>query len=171
MNRSLIISIGVALATLIIVIGGAVFLSSRTMSGNTADTSGITATGKLTAPETSFDFGTISMAKGKVYHTFKVRDAQADPVVVTRVVTSCMCTKATLKTGEQSFGPFGMEGMGGSVPIIAAVINNNQEAEVVVEFDPAAHGPAGVGRIDRTVTVEQKGKEPLVLAIAAEVTP
>ncbi len=62
---------------------------------------------------------------------------------------------------------FGM----GFIPEIKETINLGEEAEVEAVFDPAAHGPAGLGRIQRTVSLENNGKSRLDISISANVTP
>src|SRR3989344_5925623 len=65
----------------------------------------------LTAEETSFDFGAISMAKGNVTHLFAIKNPGADPATISKIYTSCMCTTASLMiNGKTSAGPFGMPG-------------------------------------------------------------
>ena len=81
-----------------------------------------------------------------------------------------MCTTAALTAGGKKFGPYGMPGHG-AIPKIDGVINPNEEAVVEVVYDPAAHGPAGIGRIQRTVTLENTAGQPVELQVAATVTP
>lgn len=124
----------------------------------------------LEANKTFHDFGTISMKNGKVTTTFKLKNIKSEPVELTRLYTSCMCTNATLKLSGQSEGPFGMIGHG-SIPKFSDMLASGQEAEVEVVFDPNAHGPAGVGTIERTVTIEGKDGKLAELNIKATVTP
>lgn len=126
--------------------------------------------GALEARESSFDFGTISMANGIVSHSFAVKNSGAGPVTIGKVYTSCMCTVATLMRGDRKFGPYGMAGHG-FIPKINETLNMGEEVEIEVVFDPAAHGPAGVGRIQRAVTIENSAGEPLVVGFTAMVTP
>lgn len=81
-----------------------------------------------------------------------------------------MCTTATIKKGEFSFGPFGMPGHGVNFGL-NQVVNPGEEIVIVAEFDPAAHGPAGVGPIERAVRVEIENGEPLEFEFKAIVTP
>jgi len=126
--------------------------------------------GRLRPIETQHDFGTISMAKGKVSKTFEIINEDTVAATVTKLQTSCMCTKATLVTAKSSEGPFGMPGHG-VIPKIAAEIAPGETAKVMVEFDPAAHGPAGIGQIERVVTLDMNGQEPLTFKFRANVTP
>jgi hypothetical protein len=125
----------------------------------------------LTVEESdSCDFGTISMAKGVVKHEFKIKNTSNKGVVVNKMYTSCMCTTATFMIANQRFGPYGMPGHG-FIPRIGKTIDPGQEAVVQVVFDPAAHGPAGVGKIERTIIIETNDGRPLELGFAAKVTP
>ena len=73
---------------------------------NTGDGNALTATEKL------YDFGTISMADGKVSKIFQVTNPTAKDINLESVVTSCMCTEVELKAGDRTAGPFGMQGHG-----------------------------------------------------------
>lgn len=46
----------------------------------------------ISSQETSFDFGSIKEADGKVSHTFKIDNTGDGPLVITRVIASCGCT-------------------------------------------------------------------------------
>lgn len=118
----------------------------------------------------NYDFGRISMRAGKVSRQFKITNGGSEPAVISKIFTSCMCTAALLMKGEEKFGPYGMPGHV-AVPTINVPLDSNEEAVVEVVFDPAAHGPAGVGRIQRTVTVENNGGQPIILSFVAVVTP
>lgn len=126
---------------------------------------------QLVVDEEQYDFGKVSMAAGKVQKSFTIANEGSDAVTITKLFTSCMCTKATLIAGETRKGPFGMPGHGSAIPSIKVSLAPNETATVEAVFDPAAHGPAGVGRIERTITVETEGRKPLELGFTAEVLP
>ena len=131
----------------------------------------MTSAGNLILDETFFDFGNISMAAGIVSHEFKVKNAGDGDAVVSQIYTSCMCTSAIFFNGEIRFGPFGMAGHG-FIPKFNGKISVGEEAIIKVDFDPAAHGPAGVGPIERAVYLVQKnGDQPLEIRFRAVVTP
>lgn len=119
--------------------------------------------------DSSFDFGEISMAKGSVSKIFTIRNNGDKPAVIDKIYTSCMCTNATLILNGKRTGPFGMAGHG-FIPRIKKELSAGEEAQVEVVFDPAAHGPAGVGPIQRAVSVETSGGG-LELEISALVKP
>ena len=127
--------------------------------------------GLLSAEEKFYDFGSISMKDGKVSHLFKVSNQTDNDVTLKQVVTSCMCTVAYVINGESKNGPFGMPGHGGSVPKVNDMIKAGEAREIEVVFDPNAHGPAGVGLIDRFITLTDATGEELQLEIKATVTP
>ena len=131
-----------------------------------------TKNGSLSAERDSFDFGAVSMAKGKVSHQFKIKNIGAGPVIITRVYTSCMCTEATLKTAKVSKGPFGMPGHGGGNSYANMTLEPGEEIMVEAMVDPAAHGPQGVGPAKKVVYIETDSSDtPLKLMIDINVTP
>jgi uncharacterized protein DUF1573 len=117
-----------------------------------------------------YNFGTVSMAGGNVTHRYTVSNLSGAPVTITKLFTSCMCTTATLVTSSGKRGPFGMPGHA-PIPTIRERLAPGEMAQVDVVFNPAAHGPAGVGKIDRTVTIENDAGTPLELAFTAMVRP
>ncbi|MBI2453942.1 DUF1573 domain-containing protein [Candidatus Peregrinibacteria bacterium] len=125
----------------------------------------------VTAAETSFDFGKISMAKGKVNHEFSIKNSSPNPVTIQKLYSSCMCTTASLLRNGKTTGPFGMPGHGGPIPTINEVLQPGEEASILAVFDPAAHGPAGVGPISRSVFAENNASGTLKLDFQALVTP
>lgn len=124
----------------------------------------------LQTSEPSFDFGELSMARGKVNHEFSFANSSDKPIGLNQVYTSCMCTTAELFLEEGRFGPFGMPGHGFSSPIKAEMAPG-EAGKVDVVFDPAAHGPAGVGPIERFVYVQTGDGSVLRFRITALVTP
>lgn len=165
MNKKTIISAAIA----IIALSGIVWIA-RPNSQNSPVSLLSNSNGLLNAEEKSFDFGSISMAKGNVKHEFKIKNTGNNPVAIEKIYTSCMCTTAALVINGKQFGPYGMPGHG-FVPKINATIGPEKEAAVEIIFNPAAHGPAGVGRIQRTITIENNAGQPLELEFAALVTP
>jgi hypothetical protein len=126
----------------------------------------------LTVSETLYDFGTISIANGKVDHLFEITNPTNKDVNISTISTSCMCTTAYFVNGTVKDGPFGMSGMGLTFPTTAnEVVPANSTREIDVQYDPAAHGPAGIGDIDRTIYIGQANGGTLQLEIKAVVTP
>jgi len=126
--------------------------------------------GLLKASEAIYDFGTISMANGKVGHLFPITNPTDKDITIGNLQTSCMCTTAYIVDGGSKEGPFGMPGMGG-ITATNHVIPARGTQGIDVVFDPAAHGPAGVGNIDRFVYATEENGGTLQLEIKAVVIP
>ena len=124
----------------------------------------------LNAAERHFDFGSISMAAGKVDHRFWLKNEGTEPVLLERIHTSCMCTTATLVKGMRIIGTYGMAGHG-PLPEVNQTLAPGEAAYIDARFDPAAHGPAGLGRTERIITIERAGGAPLQLVFSANVRP
>ncbi len=157
----------------VVLIGGAGLMlwgRENSRSGEAAPTpQGIT---KASLSETVplFDFGQVSMAKGKVMHAFElVNDTDID-LEIQKSMTSCMCTEAFLEfSGGEKLGPFGMPGHG-PVPSVNRTVKSGEALTVETVFDPAAHGPAGIGPVERQVLLEtNKGR--YTMGFRADVTP
>ena len=126
--------------------------------------------GVLALKESQYDFGAVSMAKGKVSKEFALENKSQGDVKIGEVFTSCMCTEAELKVGDRTAGPFGMQGHTASS--VYLVMKSGETLTVKVIFDPAAHGPSGVGPIERQVAIyTSAGKDPILLDFKAVVTP
>lgn len=135
-----------------------------------ATASASAAVGALASPGPFHDFGKISMAAGNVSHRFTIENTGGSAITVTKLYTSCMCTTATLITLAGKKGPFGMPGHT-PIPSITEIMGPEGRAQVEIVFDPKAHGPAGVGRIERVITVENNAGKSLELGFVAMVTP
>lgn len=164
MNKKAII---IVILVIVAVLGFMVWGYSR-MAGPTQ--AQLSEPGSLTASETIYDFGTISMANGKVDHMFQITNPTSEDITISNLQTSCMCTTAYIVNGSLKEGPFGMPGMGGMTVADSVIPAHGTEAIDVV-FDPAAHGPAGIGDIDRFIDATQKNGGTLQLEIKAVVTP
>ncbi|MBI2673775.1 MAG: DUF1573 domain-containing protein [Candidatus Zambryskibacteria bacterium] len=159
----------IGIITTILVLGGLIWIARPDSQSN--NIASIKSNGTLAVEEANnYDFGAISMSKGIVTHQFKIKNTSDEAVVVNKIYTSCMCTTAKFIVGDKQIGPVGMPGHG-AIPSINQTISPNEEAIVEVVFDPAAHGPAGVGRIQRTVTLENNAGQPIELQFTAVVTP
>lgn len=128
--------------------------------------------GTLAFEDDYFNFGTVSMSKGNVNHTFKMRNAGNKPVKISGVYTSCMCTEASLvAAGGKKFGPFGMKGHGGN-NYANVTIMPGEEMTVETTVDPTAHGPQGTGPAKKAIYIEtDSSKEPMRLMMDINVTP
>jgi len=156
----------IVIVLIILILGGIFIFGEGTSSQN--NQSGRIS--QLQAPEKIYDFGTISMAKGNVEKIFKVANSTDKDVFLKTVTTSCMCTSAYIVRGDSTKGPFGMPSMG-YVPPANETIKAGESINIKVVYDPNAHGPAGVGIIDRFVYLTDADGGKIQLEIKANVTP
>lgn len=148
------------------------YFSKATSPASVQSTSGSNASSTaLTASETLYDFGTISMKNGNVSKEFQIFNSTDTEILLSTILTSCMCTSAyiTDSNGVEK-GPFKMSGMG-YVPPANEIIKAGESRIIRVVYDPNAHGPAGVGRIDRFIYLTDSLGGKLELEIKALVTP
>ncbi|MFA7000171.1 MAG: DUF1573 domain-containing protein [Candidatus Paceibacterota bacterium] len=134
----------------------------------------VTSTGSrssLTASEYIYDFGTISMKNGNVTKDFTIKNPTDKDIFLSSVSTSCMCTNAFIISSDGTKkGPFGMSGHG-YVPPANETIKANGNIALQIVYNPNAHGPAGVGFIDRFITLVDENGNNLQIEIKATVTP
>lgn len=168
MNKTTLI---IAVSVLFLIAG--VMLAAR-YSGN-SQTRILSASLSSLVPmgDVFFDFGAISMANGKVSRDFSLKNDGPDPLVLEKIYTSCMCTEAKVIAPDgKIYGSFGMPGHAGPSKTNIE-IKPQENFTVQAIFDPAAHGPSGVGINQRAIYVETNSqKTPKVeLSFEAEVNP
>ena len=143
--------------------------TDKEITDNITQFAGISA---LETPEISYDFGNISMKNGNVSKIFKVINPTDKDIKVPSLTTSGMCTTAyIIKEDGSRSRPFGMPGHGRAVPQANAIVKAGGALDIEVVYDPNAHGPAGIGRIERSVFLEDESGEALEFRFRATVTP
>lgn len=136
----------------ILLVGGAVILLSGSFSGGKAQIEKVSGV-RMEITENTFDWGEIDYGGGLAIHAFKIKNSGEKDLEIGNIATSCMCTQAYFKDSSGVSPRFGMRGM--SRPSSwKGVLKPKQEGELVVEFDPAYHGPTGVGKMERVVSFE-----------------
>ncbi len=107
-----------------------------------------TGSGKLSLSETSFDWGTIPISGGFAEKTFTLANSGSGSLTLGQVTTSCACTTAQLIKDGRSSPFFGMH----TKSNFTMTLNPGEQADLKVIFDPAYHGPSGIGPIDRIIS-------------------
>lgn len=106
----------------------------------------VQAAGIIEITQAEYDAGTVSISSGLVEHTFEVKNTGQNNLKISRIWTSCMCTKASLKVGEKESEKFDMH----SNPLFwSQDIAPGETGYLNVSFDPAFHGPGGTGSVVR----------------------
>ena len=143
-NKTIIISI--IAASILILVGGVALVGRAPRPPEIV----ASLSANAEATEMSYDWGSISLNGGKVEKTFSIRNSGTGPLEIANVKSSCMCTEAQVTiNGEKS--PF--FGMHASSSWLGSV-QPGGTAELLVIFDPAFHGPSGVGQITRVISLE-----------------
>jgi len=96
----------------ILILGGLIVAAKPGPAAKVPPRAELQSKSDLSAEEMSFDFGSISMAAGNVTHRFRIKNANAEPVVIRKISTSCMCTTAQLVKGSKKLAIYGMPGHG-----------------------------------------------------------
>ena len=111
------------------------------------------------------------MKDGDVSREFTITNSTDKDITVKTLLTSCMCTSAFIvRPDGKTKGPFKMPGMG-YVPPANEIIKAGESRIIRVVFDPNAHGPAGVGQIDRFINLTDENGGELQFEIKALVKP
>lgn len=139
--------IGVVISTLVLLAGGTVLLSS---TGSSPAQVAISQNAKAEIAIKTFDWGKIQMNGGNVNKEFIIKNTGTDVLKLSNIKTSCHCTKAQVMINGQTSPYFGMV----SVSSWIGEVSPGSQATLNVIFDPAYHGTAGVGPINRLVNVQ-----------------
>jgi len=112
-------------------------------------------TAPLTAQESFYDFGTITMKDGLVDTEYTLTNEGDEPLTIGKVYTSCMCTTASItESNGTEKGKFGMPGHRGILTTANTTVAPGESVTVTAVFDPNAHGPAGTGLAQRSIFLE-----------------
>jgi hypothetical protein len=98
-----------------------------------------------------YDLSDVPINGGIVTKEYEVANTTREVLKLKKIATSCMCTEARViaDSGETKF--FGMEHATDKNPPVNLEIAPGETVKVIVNFDPAAHGPQGVGPFERSV--------------------
>lgn len=144
MNKKIVI--GFILVTLLILSGGIYVLSTATSSPTVT----FSQNAKAQVDEKVFDWGQIPYSGGNATKIFTIKNTGTDILKLSNIKTSCVCTKAYVSIDSQKSPAFSMHTSSGWV----GKVNPGSEAKLTVVFDPAFHGPQGVGPMERLISVQ-----------------
>jgi archaellum component FlaG (FlaF/FlaG flagellin family) len=140
------------IATFLILLIGVIWMSSTNTEA--AQVSASQNAKAYTIDPTSADWGQIPMSKGSVTKVFNIKNTGTDTLKLFNIKTSCHCTNAHVTIDAVDSPDFGMSGISAWIGEIAP----GKQAKLSVVFDPAYHGPSGVGPITRYVSVQTNDK-------------
>lgn len=159
--------LGGIIISVLIVFGYLIITNKNALKNKEEGGSASVSGSSLVVLENNFDFKTISMGAGKMSHNFEIQNSGNEPVVISKIYTSCMCTAANLINKGKQLGPFGMSGHS-AISKINEVVNPGEKATIKAVFDPAAHGPEGVGLAKRVIYIETNSSVNPVLELVFE---
>lgn len=131
----------------VLILGGGILILSGTNSATKVSSS---QNAKIEVDTKTFDWGNIPYGGGNVSKTFIIKNTGSDVLRLTNIKTSCMCTNAYLEIDGKSSPAFGMHDSSSYV----GEVSPGKQASLKVVFDPAFHGPSGIGPIERLVSFE-----------------
>lgn len=112
------------------------------------------------------DMGTVSMAEGLVSKSYQLKNNGQADLIINNLVTSCMCTTVVLETSDGQSPIFGAH-QDENPANWSVTLSPNEEAKLIVTFDPNAHGPDAVGQIRRVITISSN--DPLQPTMKVEI--
>src|SRR3990172_2624935 len=139
--------IAIIVATVLLIGGGVVLLGGKSTSAPEV----LSEVLGIEANPTFYDLGEVPINGGVVTKEYSIKNTTGSTIKLKKVTTSCMCTTASVQIMGKETPFFGMEGHGDANPPVNIEVGAGQEGKVIVKFDPAAHGPEGVGPFDRVV--------------------
>lgn len=145
-NSPLILGAVLVIGSVALLFGGTFAFTALTASPEVE----ASALADITVDEQSFDWGEIEMKDGPVKAEFTITNSGSEELQLYDVVTSCSCTNAQLFFGDKKSPLYSMHSSSNYVMKVPP----QQSARLVVEFDPAFHGPTGIGPQSRQITVK-----------------
>ncbi len=157
--------VGIVLITILVSVGG-IYLLSNNVPAEIIENSDSAL--EIEDSDT-YDWGEIKIDDGDLEKSFVIKNTGTEDLEVANFVTSCACTTVHVSIDGEQSEKFGMH----SLSEWKGVIKPEQEAEIIVIYDPMYHGKDGTGYITRTATFEtndQNNKE-VELKISGQVNP
>ena len=108
------------------------------------------AEAKAVVSSKTHSWGDIPIKGGDAEAEFTIANEGTSALKLFNVVTSCTCTTAQIEADGRKSPKFDMHSKSSYVLEVPA----GGEAKLKVVFDPAFHGPQGVGVMDRQVKME-----------------
>lgn len=146
--------------------GGAVIIASSSKAETKAvlsKTSGV----KISIDHKEKRVGDISYSKGILYHVFPVKNIGTKNLEIANMFSSCMCTKTYLKIAGKDGPNFGMRGTSAPSSWVG-VLKPGESGEIIAAFNPAYHGPSGLGEVTRTVSFETNDPDQSYIELSFE---
>lgn len=146
--------LGIIIGTIVLIGGMAVFMTKSSSGGGKDNFVLNTPAQNLeVSPSGTMDLGDVSYSGGIVSKTFDIKNTSDGTITLRKITTSCMCTTAKFSINGKESKFYGMEMSGDLNPIVDYKVPAGATAQATFDFDPAAHGPQGIGPFDRVITL------------------
>lgn len=157
--KSVILIISILLITTLLLIGVAYGFTKVSQKQVVPPSAGAQAV----VEGASVDWGQIQYDGGKVKATYRITNNGTETLKLFGATTSCACTVGTITTDGKISPPFGMH-----APLAITIeVRPGKDAIVEALFDPAFHGPGGIGPISRTITIQTNDSSHQTLSFQA----
>lgn len=142
-----------------IAVGAIALIALPSLMPEKEKSASVASSASLIAQESFYDFGSIAMKDGLVETTYKLINTGDEAITIGKVYTSCMCTTASIiESDGNEKGKFGMPGHRGILKRAESLVAPGDSVTVKAIYDPAAHGPSGVGLAQRSIYLETDSK-------------
>ena len=135
------LTVGILVGMVALIVGG-LYLAARLSTPT-----GVKMSQKVSASvtETTKERGDVGINEGLLITDFLISNTGSDPLALYDVTTSCMCTVAQVEMGSVISPEFRM----GERSSYVANVPPGEAATIKLIFDPAFHGPNGLGSVTR----------------------
>ena len=125
--------------------------------------------GEIVLEPGKYDLGDVPYGGGIVQRDFILKNQGEVKLEINSVETTCGCTEARLIYEGDSSAKFGMHP---NNETWSKTISPGEKATLRVFYDPAAHGPEGIGPFRRAIWIESSdpGQEKSEITIQGSVT-
>lgn len=159
--------LAISLPILLFAAAAVILLNNFPVSKN--QTATLTGTPRIEVNPKEIDAGNVPINGGLVKKDFEIKNTGSGDLKIDDIWTSCHCTRAVLKVAGKESPEFGMDHAG----FWSQTLASGETAQLEVIFDPAFHGPQGVGPAVREIylsTNDPQNKKAAV-TLTANVTP
>lgn len=157
--KSIVIIVSVLLITTLLLIGVAYGFAKVSQKQIVPPSAGALAE----VDKTSVEWGQIQYSGGKVKAAYRITNNGTETLKLYGATTSCACTSGTITVNGKVSPPFGMhDPMSGVIEV-----SPGKDATVEALFDPAFHGPSGIGSITRITTIQTNDPSHQTLSLQA----
>jgi len=148
MSRESKFIIGAFIVTILLVVGLTFLVTTKQKTEAAISTNPVEG---IESNPQNYDLGNVPYSGGLVTKEYEIKNSSGKDIKLLKIATSCMCTTASIIIGGKESSFYGMEMTGVVNPTLSLTVKNGETAKVTTRFDPAAHGLAGLGQVQRSV--------------------